>query len=151
MNEQAENVNEVGRATSATSGILVSIVVRKLCHFLDYTTFSNFYDLCNHKLQRAWMISNYMSMKLVHYRFDDATIDMLYDILIAKAHASGKEVAHGTYAPRHNGLNKSQVIRDLITDEWQRLSDDGSMTRARIKRCSNCGRTDCAGGYFCGY
>jgi hypothetical protein len=90
-----------------------------------------------------------MAMKLYHYRFDETTIQRLHEIHLAKAHAAGAQVAYGTYAARHNGLTQVEVIRSLIDEEWQRLNDSGALTRARVKRCPNCGRTSCPGGYWC--
>jgi hypothetical protein len=90
-----------------------------------------------------------MANKPIVIRFDETTLDRLYEVLIARAHAQGMEPAHMTYAPWRNGLTKSQVIRDLIDEEWTRLQDSGQMTRAKVSKCPNCGRTDCGRGMFC--
>jgi hypothetical protein len=88
-------------------------------------------------------------MKDYHIRLDDTSVERLHDVLIARAHAFGMEVAHGTYAPWRNGLTAAQVIRILIDEEWQRLQDNGKMTRAKVSKCPNCGQVDCSRGMFC--
>jgi hypothetical protein len=84
-------------------------------------------------------------MRLYHIRFDETTLERLQDILIARAQASGREVSYGQYAPWRNVLTKSQVVRDVLDEEWQRLMDNGQITRAKVAKCSRCGRTECPG------
>jgi hypothetical protein len=87
--------------------------------------------------------------KCTQVRFDDRTLDKLNDIHIAKAHAAGANVARGTYAAHHNGLNRTDILRMLIEEEWQRLYDDGSLLKAKVQKCKYCGKTGHNGGLMC--
>jgi hypothetical protein len=82
------------------------------------------------------------------FRFDDETVEKLHSVLIAKASAYGKQVAYMKYSPRHNGMTKSDLIRLLIHEEYERMLDNGQI-KALLKACPNCGRVDCARGMFC--
>jgi hypothetical protein len=90
-----------------------------------------------------------MGNKTTLVRLDPKTEQRLQDIHLAKCYAAGAQVAYMTYSPKHNGMTRSDVIRDLIDREWERLNDSGALTRAKISKCPNCGRTDCGRGYFC--
>jgi hypothetical protein len=87
--------------------------------------------------------------KQTAFRFDDETLEKLQDILRAKALEYGKDVAYGLWSPRHNSINRTEVMKLLIREEWDRINESGSLGRALNKKCRYCGKTGHDGGLMC--